>query len=194
VTIRGRKLLSRPERQEVILRGAATAFATKGFAGTSMEEVAAASGITKEIVYRNFDSKEELYRAVLERTVERIRSEFSQLTHESRSGLGIRAILAAGRAHPDALRLLLVHAAREPQFADYAREVRKRHVERVMRRHPYPDPICHRWAAEVVTSHVWDAVLTWLDIGDPARDEEFAQRCASGVEALHAAWTTPPDP
>ena len=45
-----RKLLSRSQRQAAILRGAATAFVTKGFAGTAMEEVAAASGITKEIV------------------------------------------------------------------------------------------------------------------------------------------------
>lgn len=191
MTTRGRKLLSRSERQEVILQGAATAFAAKGFAGTSMEEVAAASGITKEIVYRNFDSKEDLYRAVLERTVERIRSEFARMTHTSRSGAGIRAILAVGRTHPDALRLLLIHAPREPQFADYAHEVRRRHADWIMRRHAYHDPIFHRWAAEVVISHVWDAVLTWLDLGDPAYDEAFARRCTSGVEALHAAWAAP---
>ena len=56
-----RKLLSRSQRHAAILQGAATAFATKGFASTAMEEVAAASGITKEIVYRHFASKEELY-------------------------------------------------------------------------------------------------------------------------------------
>ena len=100
MTTRGRKLLSRPKRQEVILQGAATAFAAKGFAGTSMEEVAAASGITKEIVYRNFASKEDLYRAVLERTVERIRSEFSRITHTSPSGAGIRRSRADRREGP----------------------------------------------------------------------------------------------
>jgi hypothetical protein len=52
VTHTPRKLLSRSQRQATILQGAATAFATKGFASTAMEEVAAASGITKEIVYR----------------------------------------------------------------------------------------------------------------------------------------------
>jgi hypothetical protein len=60
-----------------------------------------------------------------------------------------------------------------------------------MRRHAYHDPIFHRWAAEVVISHVWDAVLTWLDLGDPTYDEAFARRCTSGVEALHAAWAEP---
>jgi AcrR family transcriptional regulator len=186
--------LSRSERQEAILKGAATAFAAKGFASTSMEEVAAASGITKEIVYRNFDSKEELYRAVLERTVAHIRSEFSRLTQASRSGAGVRAILAAGRTHPDALRLLLIHAAREPQFADYAHDVRGRHVDWVLWRHPHHDPLFQRWAAEVVISHVWDAVLTWLDMGEPSHDEAFAKRCTSGVEALYAAWAAPLEP
>ena len=47
-----RKLLKRAQRHAAILQGAATAFATKGYASTAMEEVAAASGITKEIVYR----------------------------------------------------------------------------------------------------------------------------------------------
>ena len=45
MTCSRRKLLSRAQRQATILQGAATAFATKGFAGTGMEEVAAASGI-----------------------------------------------------------------------------------------------------------------------------------------------------
>ena len=71
-----RKLLSRAERQESILRGAAAAFAHTGFDGTSMEDVADASGITRLIVYRNFASKEDLYRAVLERVMVRLRDEF----------------------------------------------------------------------------------------------------------------------
>ena len=56
--------LSRSQRHAAILQGAATALRRRGC--TAMEEVAAASGITKEIVYRHFASKEELYRAVLE--------------------------------------------------------------------------------------------------------------------------------
>ena len=47
MTCARRKLLSRDQRQATILQGAATAFATKGFAATGMEAVAAASGITK---------------------------------------------------------------------------------------------------------------------------------------------------
>lgn len=188
MTLSPRKLLSRSQRQATILQGAATAFVTKGFAGTAMEEVAAASGITKEIVYRHFASKEALYRAVLDATMQRLRAEFARAMQESQSGAGIRALLAVGRVHPDALRLLLVHAAREPEFADYARDYRSRMINWVLQRRSHDDPLFHRWAVEVAVSHVWDAVLTWLDVGDPARDQEFARRCFAGVNALWVAW------
>jgi AcrR family transcriptional regulator len=186
----GRKLLSRPERQQAILRGAAAAFAAKGYAATSMEEVAAASGITKEIVYRNFESKAELYRGVLERTAQELRDEFAARAQDAGFGAGVRATLAVGRAHPDALRLLLVHAAREVEFADYAREMRARVVERVMRLSREPDPVLRRWTAEAIVEHLYDAVLLWLEVGDPARDEEFAERCIAGIEALRGAWSS----
>ena len=186
-----RKLLSRAQRHAAILQGAAIAFATKGFASTAMEEVAASSGITKEIVYRHFASKEELYRAVLEGTRERMKAELARVRQEAGSGAGIRALLAVGRAHPDALRLLLVHAAREPEFADYAHDIRSRWINWVLQHRQHDDPLCHRWAAQVAVSHIWNAVLTWLDVGDPARDEEFARRCLAGVNALWEAWNAP---
>jgi AcrR family transcriptional regulator len=191
MTCSRRKLLSRDQRQATILQGAATAFATKGFAATGMEAVAAASGITKEIVYRHFASKEELYREVLDSTVQTLQAEFARASQEIQSGAGLRALLAVGRAHPDALRLLLVHSAREPEFADYAHDVRTRVIKWVLQRRGHADPLFRRWAVEVAVSHTWNAVLTWLDVGDPSRDEEFAQRCLAGVNALWEAWNAP---
>jgi AcrR family transcriptional regulator len=191
MTCARRKLLSRAQRQATILQGAATAFATKGFAGTGMEEVAAASGITKEIVYRHFASKEELYREVLDTTVQTLQAEFARASQDFHSGAGMRALLAVGRAHPDALRLLLVHAAREPEFADYAHDVRARVIKWVLQRRGHADPLFRRWAVEVAVSHTWNAVLTWLDLGDPSRDEEFARRSLAGVNALWEAWNAP---
>ena len=46
-------------------------FDDQGFDAVSMDDVAAAAGVTKLIVYRHFESKEALYRSVLERVFER---------------------------------------------------------------------------------------------------------------------------
>ena len=118
MTCARRKLLSRSQRQATILQGAATAFATKGFAGTAMEEVAAASGITKEIVYRHFASKQELYRAVLDGTVQSLQAEFARASQEFQSGAGKLSLMTLRRPETDALRQLMVQEAREPEFAD----------------------------------------------------------------------------
>ena len=186
-----RVLLPRADRAASILRGAATAFARTGFAATSMEDVAAASGITKLIVYRHFESKEELYRAVLTRVSDRLAENFAgALESERPGGVGARSMLVTAREDPDGFVLLWRHAAREPQFADYAAAQRAQAVA-VARslREPEGDEVFERWAAEAIVSWLVEAVLSWLEVGDPARDEEFLTRVADGLRAMRTAWT-----
>jgi AcrR family transcriptional regulator len=59
--------LGRAERREQILAAATRAFARAGFSATGLDDVAAESGISRAILYRHFDSKTDLYLAVLER-------------------------------------------------------------------------------------------------------------------------------
>ncbi len=62
---------------ERIIDAATTLFATRGFAGTSMEQVASQCGAGKDTVYRRFPSKVALFEAVVEhahgRAVTRLR-------------------------------------------------------------------------------------------------------------------------
>ena len=51
---------------ERIIDAATTLFATRGFAGTSMEQVASQCGAGKDTVYRRFPSKVALFEAVVE--------------------------------------------------------------------------------------------------------------------------------
>jgi len=188
-----RQLLSRPERQETILRGAAHAFAQSGYAGTSMEDVAAASGITKLIVYRHFESKEELYRAVLQRVADRLTEVFlAGLSRSERRGLGVNTLLTVAREDPEAFILMFRHASREPQFESYALEQRERsvHAASTLLGGSIPDPLIHQWAAETIVSYLVEAVLNWLDDGDSERDDEFVDRVTDGLHAIHQAWTT----
>jgi len=186
-----RVLLDAPTRRAAILAAAATAFAERGFAGTSMDDVAAAAGITRLIVYRHFGSKEELYAAVLQH----VRDRLAEATGSGPGGRGenaaVRALLVVARENPDAVFLLLRHAAREPQFAHYADEFREQVItlaERLMVDARAPARVRTRWAAETLVSFVFDALLNWIEDGDPGRDAEFLARVDASLPALVAAW------
>jgi AcrR family transcriptional regulator len=56
-TIPERRRLPTAERRAVILAAAGPLFARDGYAGTRLDDVAAAAGVTKPILYRHFDSK-----------------------------------------------------------------------------------------------------------------------------------------
>ncbi len=55
------------ERRALLLRAAGRLFAERGYGGTRIDDVAAAAGVTKPIVYRHFESKKALYLALLDR-------------------------------------------------------------------------------------------------------------------------------
>ena len=61
------KRLPPAERRELILESAGRLFGERGYAHTSLDQIAAAAGVTKPILYRHFDSKKALYLALLER-------------------------------------------------------------------------------------------------------------------------------
>jgi AcrR family transcriptional regulator len=64
---KAQKRLPPAERRELILESAGRLFGERGYAHTSLDEIAAAAGVTKPILYRHFDSKKALYLALLER-------------------------------------------------------------------------------------------------------------------------------
>jgi AcrR family transcriptional regulator len=186
-----RVLLDRTTRRESILGAAATAFAQRGFAATSMDDVAAEAGISRLILYRHFDSKEALYTAVLERVRDRFLEVFGAGV-DARRGLGaVRALLVVARENPAAVVLLWTHAAREPQFTAYAESFRLRTVEfarSLLQAAGLSGRLRERWAAETLVSFVFDALLHWLEEGSPGRDEEFLELMAVSLPALISAW------
>jgi AcrR family transcriptional regulator len=60
-----RQRIPGPERRALILREAGRLFARHGYAGTRLDDVAAAAHVTKPMVYRHFESKKALYLALL---------------------------------------------------------------------------------------------------------------------------------
>ena len=53
------------ERREQLLAVALDVFAREGYHQTSMNDVAEAAGITKPVLYQHFESKRELYLALI---------------------------------------------------------------------------------------------------------------------------------
>jgi AcrR family transcriptional regulator len=58
--------------KQSIIDSAANLFATKGFGGTSISEIAEAAGLSKAGVYHYFDSKSEILRAMLTEHLEEV--------------------------------------------------------------------------------------------------------------------------
>jgi AcrR family transcriptional regulator len=62
-----RARLPRAEREQQILESAHALFAERGYAAVTMDEVAAAVGVTKPLLYNYFGNKERLYFACMRR-------------------------------------------------------------------------------------------------------------------------------
>lgn len=88
--------LPAPARREQILDVAVQVFARHGFHGTSMNDVAEAAGVTKPVLYQHFDSKQDLYLALLGEVGHRLLTAISKATSSANDGremteLGFRA-------------------------------------------------------------------------------------------------------
>jgi AcrR family transcriptional regulator len=174
--------LRRSERREQILAAATSAFARTGYAATSLEDIAAEAGVTRVILYRHFESKADLYRAVLDRAKQRLDAATGAPEFTDAS---VDALLAAAADDPAAFRLLFQHAAREPAFKEEIDQLRAeafalthRQLARVI-----PDRRWARWAAQLVPVVAIEAVTAWLDAGQPDR-AEAAERIRRAIYAV----------
>lgn len=68
-TDRGHIRLSAGRRREQLIEVAIDLFSRKGFNGTTTREIAAAAGVTEAIIFRHFETKEQLYTAIIDQKV-----------------------------------------------------------------------------------------------------------------------------
>ncbi|MFN2612218.1 MAG: TetR/AcrR family transcriptional regulator [Solirubrobacterales bacterium] len=100
-------------RRPEILDGALQLFLEHGYEGTSMQAVANRSGVTKPVIYAAFESKDTLFRALLEREEQRIMSDIGagfenvDLNDPEKTLIeGYTAFLRAVTASPEVYRLI----------------------------------------------------------------------------------------
>jgi AcrR family transcriptional regulator len=117
------------ERRRSIEDAASRIFAERGYAGTSLDEVAEAVGVTKPVIYRHFDSKKDLHLALLARH----RDELLGLTARAMGGSAeslkhrferaVSAWFGYVESHPYALKMLFRDTTGDPEIEAFHEEM-----------------------------------------------------------------------
>ena len=197
-----RKRIPAGERRLLIARAAGRLFAEHGFAGTRLEDVAAAAGVTKPIVYRHFHSKKALYLTLLAKHRDDLPSFF-----EAAGGAGagaspdalVRAILAGWldyvRENQHAWVMLFRDTSGDEEIRAFRREVsvRARQVlAAFIAEQSGPELPSDQVAptAELLTSGLAGLALWWIDHPDTPKAvlvEVAARMSAPALRAPAAA-------
>jgi len=180
-----------PDRRRTLLLGEARRlFGSRGYAGTRIEDVATAAGVTKPILYRYFDSKGDLYLALLDRHREDLRSFAGLIPAEGPPEERLRAVLEAWlvyvETHSYAWKMLFRDSGGGPEVDAFRHRVhaRARAVLVGLIRELSEVPIPRRELeplAELMSMGMAGLVLWWVDNPRVPR--------GAVVDALTRTWT-----
>ena len=188
--------LTASERRTRIEQAATRLFAQRGFAATTVEDIVQAAGVTKPMLYRHFESKQELCVALLERhRAELIAAPLAHFVpgHEDREiqlTVMIDAWLGYIEQHPDAARLLFTPISGDPEVERVQRELHARQsaTQTALLREFVPglreadaEPL-----GEVTRAILAAMALWWLDRPELPR-EVPARALLRSIQGLHAA-------
>ena len=190
VQVEPRKRLPRPERRALIVEAAGRLFGEHGYEGTRLDEVAGAAGVTKPILYRHFESKKELYLALLERHREDLGSFAQAIPAQGTSEERVRAVLEIWltyvEAHTYAWRMLFRDSGGDAEIQAFRLEVHTRarlvlvQVIRTLSEVRIPrrelEPL-----AELMSMGMAALVLWWIDNPGASR--------GAILDAMTRAWT-----
>lgn len=172
----GVRARQRERTRDALLDTAERLFARDGYGAVGLPAVVAGAGVTKGALYHQFDGKEALFTAVLERTVERV----------------AHRVVAAAAAHPDDAWEQLRAGSRA--FLDAATDPATVRIMLV------DGPAVLGWAAwrelDERTSgrHLADVLTALAEAGEiPDRPVEPLARLLSGAMNELAAWLAGPD-
>jgi len=189
VVQRERRRLPVAERRELIVEAAGRLFGDRGYDGTRLDDVAAAAGVTKPLLYRHFESKRDLYLALLARHRDDLGS-FAQAiptagSRQERLRAVLEVWLAYVEAHSYAWRMLFRDTGGGPEVQAFRREVHDRArdvlvgIIRALSETRIParelEPL-----AELMSMGMASLVLWWMDNPGTSR--------RALVDAMTRAW------
>jgi AcrR family transcriptional regulator len=161
-----------PERRALIVEAAGRLFGQHGYDGTRLDDVAAAAGVTKPILYRHFNSKKALYLALLERHRDDLSTFADVIPPEGTVEERVRAVLEVWldyvHSHAYAWRMLFRDSGGGADVEAFRHDVhdQARAVLVQMIRSLSDEPIPRRELeplAELMSMGMASLVLWWLD-------------------------------
>ena len=183
------------ERRERLLSVARQIFAERGYQATTMDDVAAAAGFTKPILYQHFSSKESLYNEIVQTTAHQLLVALSRATENVSSPRemvesAFRVYFEVVVNETAAFRLLFL----QPQVGDRLSELRvveSRLTSFIEELIPLKSDTQHRrQLAASVVGMAEGAATAWLvqqeHAGWPAIEEGEIEKLAHRIATL--AW------
>ena len=173
----------------MIIAAAGRLFGERGYEATRLDEIAAAAGVTKPIVYRHFDSKRDLYLALLDRHRDDLPGFVPSIPAQGSTEERLRAVLDGWldyvEARPFAWKMLFRDTGGGPEIAARRREVhaRARAVLVDLIRSLAATPVPRRELeplAELMSMGMAALVLWWI--------EEAAVSRRAILDSLTTAW------
>jgi AcrR family transcriptional regulator len=171
------------ERRELIRRRGARLFGKNGYAATRLDDVAAAAGVTKPMVYRHFESKQELYLAILRRHEADLPTFIERVEPQ---GEGTDALVAAildgwldyVAENSDAWLVIFRDRTGDPAIEKARRQVNQRATEVlaefVRASSPDLEPELGEPTANFLSSGLAGLVLWWIDHPQVSRETVHA--------------------
>lgn len=194
---RGEADARRQEREAELLRAAALVFARRGIRSTPMDTLAEELGIPKSVLYRYFGSREALLESILGRFAAQIRV----LQEQPWRGLGrnLHDVIALARANRSEFVLTARHCAADPEYRGYFDELHTSTVERTDRLLEASSPsmaadkTLRQLSSQATAGFLLDAVLWWIERGEPARDEDFVAWARRSLDMMYTGWQARPE-
>jgi AcrR family transcriptional regulator len=183
------------ERRDQLLRVAREIFAERGYQATTMDDVAAAAGFTKPILYQHFSSKESLYNEIVQNASSHLLESLMSATKGVSNPRDI--VSSAFRGYFDVImhetavfRLLFL----QPHVGDHLSELRRvesrltSYIEELIPLRS--DPTLRRQFAASVVGMAEGAATAWLvqqeNAGWPPLKDGAVEEMASRISRL--AW------
>lgn len=166
--------LPAPERRKVIMLNALQCFSRNSYHTTSMDEIGAAAGVTKPVIYRHFASKRQLYSDLIKEVGDdlcskiRAATEIAQSLHQ-RVELGFEAYFRFACESRAGYELLFgAGPRRDPEFKEAINQIEDEIAELVTSKIEADlDEEQRRFVALGVISLAEGTVRRWLATLDP---------------------------